>query len=202
MSTKIYDGLIAADRNPFRVQARIKEALEPLFIARFTKAREAAENQRGKPWDEAFPGLFPRTAPQHARWQAPIPDRAFNVAEQLYQLIDDLYQTPTHTFTELDFGYEAALIPNGRGISFSPLVLVFSERGGGDYRRALLEAGVVYEYGYWNNTDQPDEVTDQQWREREKAWDKLNAPRGDGLFIFQPSLFDCLYPAPVAGKDY
>lgn len=29
------------------------------------------------------------------------------------------------------------------------------------------------EYGYWNNTDEPDEVTEEEWAERGENWDKL-----------------------------
>lgn len=30
----------------------------------------------------------------------------------------------------------------------------------------------VSEYGYWNNTDQPDDVTDEEWEARRQAWDR------------------------------
>lgn len=30
----------------------------------------------------------------------------------------------------------------------------------------------VEEYGYWNNTDPPDHLTERQWTAREKTWDK------------------------------
>lgn len=31
----------------------------------------------------------------------------------------------------------------------------------------------VEPYGYWNNTDRPDDVTDTEWDERREAWDRL-----------------------------
>jgi len=34
-------------------------------------------------------------------------------------------------------------------------------------------APYVEEYGYWNNTDQPEHVTDRQWRARRDTWEKI-----------------------------
>jgi len=30
----------------------------------------------------------------------------------------------------------------------------------------------IIEYGYWNNTDHPEEITEEEWAEREKSWDR------------------------------
>jgi len=37
------------------------------------------------------------------------------------------------------------------------------------------------EYDYWNNVDQPDEVTEEKWDERKDFWDFLRVPCEDGL---------------------
>lgn len=186
MSTKIYDGLIAMDRNPFRVQSRIKNVLEPIFLAKFDAATDVAMSNAGKNWDDVFPMLFPRRHPARDRWQKPIPTDAFEVREDLYRLITDLYKSPSHTFSDLDFGYEVFLMPNGRGIAHRPLVLVFSEQAGNEYREALINAQVVEDYGYWNNTDEPEDVDPQEWAERKQAWSKLEIPASDGLVIGMP----------------
>jgi hypothetical protein len=39
--------------------------------------------------------------------------------------------------------------------------------------REFFAKPFVEEYGYWNNTDQPDGVTDKEWKQREKDWDKV-----------------------------
>lgn len=43
------------------------------------------------------------------------------------------------------------------------------------------------ELGYWDNTDWPDDVTDEEWAYREKSWSKLTdhdlAPASIGLSI-------------------
>ena len=187
MSTKIYDGLIAMDRNPFRVQSRIKNVLEPIFLAKFDAATDVAMSNAGKNWSDVFPALFPMSDPKRERWNKPIPASRFEMADQLYSLIVDLYEGITRTFSDLDFGYEVILLPNGRGIAHRPLVLVFSERAGDEYREALIGANVVEDYGYWNNTDEPDDMDMQEWEQRRRAWDKLDTPRVDGLTIAMPS---------------
>lgn len=56
----------------------------------------------------------------------------------------------------------------------------------------------VSEYNYWNNTDKPDELTDEQWERRRKDWDTalpgIGIPSENGFIIeFTkgfPSLFD------------
>lgn len=191
MSTKIYDGMRAIDRNPFRVQRRIKETLEPIFKAKFNFALTTALENSGKPWNEAFPDIV--FGVPSARWQQPIPSGRWETGDQLYDMIVELYGTKRRTFTSLDFGYEAVLLPDGRGVTLSPLVLVFSERGGNEYRKALMDAGVIEDYGYWDNSDEPEDVSPVEWRKREKAWKKLDTPRADGLMIAMPSKFEAAY---------
>ena len=42
-------------------------------------------------------------------------------------------------------------------------------RGSAHYKRALEVPGVS-EWGYWDNTDRPDELTEQQWEQRRNDW--------------------------------
>lgn len=41
------------------------------------------------------------------------------------------------------------------------------------YENALKETGLFEDYGYWNNSDGPDELTYEQWAQRGKEWDSL-----------------------------
>lgn len=44
----------------------------------------------------------------------------------------------------------------------------------------------VEEYGYWNNTDQPEGVTTRQWNARGKTWDKVCLDNWDaGRLVYQ-----------------
>lgn len=37
------------------------------------------------------------------------------------------------------------------------------------------------EYSYWNNVDEPEDVTEEEWDARRDFWDFLNVPAEDGL---------------------
>lgn len=186
MSTKIYDGMIAVDKNVFAAQRKIKEVIEPMFYDQFYAALDMVQKNTDKTWLELFD--LPRSEKRYAAWGGMIGDEAkYQLDFRLYDLIETLQKDPRHTFSSLDFGYEVVLLPNGRGLSAEPLALLFSERGGNAYRSALIEADVLREYGYWDNADEPDDVTDAEWRQRRRAWCKLDIPRDDGLLIQIPS---------------
>ncbi len=185
MSTKIYDGMIAVDKNVFTAQRKIKEVIEPMFYDQFYAALDMAQKNPDKTWLELF-GISGSS--RYAAWDTKIGEEVrYQLDFRLYGLIETLRKDPRHTFSSLDFGYEVLLLPNGRGLSAEPMVLLFSERSGNAYRAALIEADVLREYGYWNNTDQPAGVTDAEWRQRRRAWSQLDVPRDDGLLIQTPS---------------
>ena len=41
---------------------------------------------------------------------------------------------------------------------------------GSSWMDIFLKLTSFYEYGYWDNTDMPDHVTEEEWEEREEAW--------------------------------
>lgn len=42
-----------------------------------------------------------------------------------------------------------------------------------DYTKIFKKHAKAEEYGYWNNTDHPEELTQAQWNAREKEWNKV-----------------------------
>jgi hypothetical protein len=45
---------------------------------------------------------------------------------------------------------------------------------GEDHRMKQLDVpGWAEEYGYWNNTDKPDDITDEEWDKRSDTWDAV-----------------------------
>ncbi|GAB2732795.1 hypothetical protein [Nocardioides pakistanensis] len=56
--------------------------------------------------------------------------------------------------------------PSGR-----MLVLLYADRP--EYVEAWEALPQVEPYGYWNNADQPEDVTDAEWDERREAWDRV-----------------------------
>jgi hypothetical protein len=45
-------------------------------------------------------------------------------------------------------------------------------------RTELTYPDFSVDYSYWNNTDQPDDITDKEWDERSEVWDKVNCGTG------------------------
>lgn len=75
--------------------------------------------------------------------------------------IDRLHRDPVRGFDPADIGYDVVLLPHR-------LLLLFSQHA--PYRRALLDSGLVTEYGYWDNTDAPEGVTSNAWGWRRRLW--------------------------------
>lgn len=46
---------------------------------------------------------------------------------------------------------------------------------------AIEEVG-FREYGYWNNTDPLDDISEEEWNQREQDWDFLGVPSEDGFY--------------------
>ncbi len=60
----------------------------------------------------------------------------------------------------------------GRARSGHTLALPFT--GTVDYSTDALEpTGLFSEYGYWDNTERPAELTKEQWRDRRADWDSI-----------------------------
>lgn len=185
MSTKIYDGLIATTPNVWETAKRIRSTVEPMFRLKFDEAMEKAKAREGESWKEVFDLYMTGTLSE--KWDKPIKYDLWNTPRDMYDLITELRDCPVRTFSGLDFGYTVVLLENGRGRTLPSLVLLYSENYGREYRAALEEGGIVTEYGYWNNTDQPEGVSDREWNQREKAWSFLNVPADEGLSIDLPT---------------
>jgi len=188
MSTKIYDGLRATDFNPFDVAKNIRAVMEPIFHEEFTNHLKLAQSREGETWGRVFD--LPHT-PYYAKWvDKVIKFKPWDTTDDLHELLELLQHSKVHTFSSLDFGYEVGLFKNITPGDTRPLILIYAERLKYKYIDALKEQHVVTEYGYWNNTDQPDELTEAEWKEREKAWDAFDIPAHAGLFFNHPSAFD------------
>ena len=174
MSTKIYDGLIATDKDVFLVAKRIRETLEPKFLNEWKKIAETV-----------------KTLPDTATWNDT--NGYFYGKEQInkdtraiFRKIVELNRIPRITIENADIMYSVVLVENNNG--GNPLVLVFGSQSQENIK-ALIKSGVVEDYGYWNNTDEPEDVTEEEWEERRKAWSLIyNAsPSEVGLLIESPS---------------
>ncbi len=180
MSTKIYDGLVAVDANVFTVATRIREILAPAFIARFGEIFEELQDlPEGATWDDSN-GMF--------TGKEVISGHSLDF--RLYKKIEELDKSKVWTFSDADIMYQVTILPNMAG--GNPLVMVFGNESR-EYIKMIIDAGIVKEYGYWDNSDYPDDVTDEEWAVRKKAWSGIfdNAPAEVGVGFGSPSAMQC-----------
>lgn len=181
MSVKIYDGLRATEADLFSVASKLRAVLEREFVERFRgltlEARRLLEEKGEITWDEAF-------FVDGKLGEKPI--KALRLEHDLYQVIKALDEASEYTFSSANIAYTVQLLPNAAG--GNPLVLVFGEQAEG-YRTLLKEAGLVEDYGYWDNSDPDEAVSEAEWEERERAWAHLfnAAPDEIGLGFRHPS---------------
>lgn len=174
MSIKIYDGLIATDKDVFTVAKRIREVLEPKFLNEWKKIVQTV-----------------KSLPDTATWNDTEgyfygQERINKDTHSLFKKIEELNRIPTITMENADIMYSVILIENSNG--GNPLVLVFGSQSQENIK-ALIKSGVVEDYGYWNNTDEPENVTEEEWEERRKAWSSIDdaSPSEVGLLIESPN---------------
>lgn len=67
-------------------------------------------------------------------------------------------------------------------------------------RELLLSRSIARDFAYWNNSDQPDSVTNREWRRREKVWDEVLDDKGHFLFDYEGVYIDSepMSPAELA----
>lgn len=91
----------------------------------------------------------------------------FNVWQELGQLMKK-HSDSEYNGTWADFTFSMSIMIDGDYL----LLMPFSQYDS-DYLAALDSIEGVEEYGYWNNTDPLDTVTDEEWQERGEAWDRV-----------------------------
>ena len=112
--------------------------------------------------------------------------------------IAELDQRRFHTFDPLDLGYRVMLLPGTE----RPLIMLFGKK---DRRwiKKLIDSGVAEDYGYWDNTDPQESLTEDQWEARRLDWgtalcaDTVSDPP-DELFSATPEQVSLQinYPSP------
>lgn len=193
MSIKIYNGLRSTEPDPFVAAQNIRDVLEPIFFEQFFKFEKELSAQGAKIRQvlaDDHDYLCILDDDQRKRIFDTLPRHMNNVFD-LWFIMAGLNEVPEHTFSPLDMFYRICLLQNQAG--GNPLVLVFGEHHAA-YRNALLDAGVVQDYGYWDNTDEPEDVDEQEWEERKRAWGLImtKSPDAAGLYIDNPNRTETL----------
>lgn len=162
MGLAIYYGLRATVSDPFEVAKQVRSVLEPAFHAKFKEANDRAEKNIGALWSDVF-RLGEETEIPHE----------YRISHDLYRIVEKMHRKSEYTFSELNFAYDVVLYQNAAG--GNPLVLVFGDNTR-EYTSLLVERDVVTEYGYWNNTDPEEGVSEEEWMTRAKAWSDFAEP--------------------------
>jgi hypothetical protein len=184
MSTKIYDGHKFKDSNKSLKEVRdviynIKEQAKKYYYEKYLKliARDVINI-----YDDAmFIGRvqygFNRALPKdkHDSSVSYITDVVEQTRGLVFLVMDsverraELFRDQSsrfHPYWEYDFHFTIAILPCNDDV----FVIPFTEDH--EVTKLLTSTGDIIEYPYWNNTDQPEDMTWEQWEARGKEWDE------------------------------
>lgn len=159
MSTKIYDGLRINTDDIFDFTNRLHTLAKTTYT-------ELAKELVMEEITNVFDG------------DTPLDSTLFYAAAYAWE--DEQSKISRHNVFEdpLRFSLVMGKTPDGK-------ILAYPYYSRNEYFDALMTMPEVSSYGYWNNTDQEDGVTDEQWDERRRDWDSLLEP-SDGTFAHLP----------------
>lgn len=165
MSTKIYNGYRYKGTFPklHKVLMEFSAAARPLLQARY-EARIAEVLARRL--DAVALGNVETSDEDAASWaRYPLVRAIEEVDKHIREIASTGRRDPFYDFT-----FNLSLFPRAKEI----LIILFCET---NVNKNVLDLwnkveGIEY-YGYWNNTDMPDEVTTAEWNRRRKAWDEV-----------------------------
>lgn len=183
MSIKIYNGMKARKNSPFEIATQIRNVLEPVFLKDFKSIyleyKNAISVNKNLAWDDV--NYYFDDKQEIERIEKLIIDSV------LYDKMSELHNDNRNTFSKADIFYDIGIYPNGID-GEHPLIMVFGEKAN-YYNNILLNSNVVEEYGYWDNSDPPESISDSQWAQRKQEWGILTnaAPIDVGLGITVPS---------------
>lgn len=174
MSITIYDGMRSDAGSAFDVALQARAVLEPLFFSKAKNLIEILESRGGDTPEDVF-DLRESLG------------KTYDAEHAVFAAVEHLKRATNHTFSRADIGYELMLLPSYSDDSV--LALIYSEDK--SYREALINSGLFRDFGYWDNSDAPEEETVESWRARRHIWgwmtEENRAPVSVALSINQPS---------------
>jgi hypothetical protein len=177
MSITIYEGLRATETDPFKVGLQVRAVLEPLFFNKVSQLEEKLKAHE----DESLKRTLM------------LPDKlekGYTEAHSVFAAVAMLQAHSMRSFSPASIGYGVTLISSANDERV--LALVFSEDHA--YQKALIEAGVFEDFGYWSSSDPDEDVSDEDWEYRKASWSYLTegnaSPSSVGLEITYPSIID------------
>lgn len=189
MSTKIYYGFRFTTMDFRRIHKYLMEfraELEPLVqdkYAQFLAYRCATM------YDRLIMGMHPGCDKDDSRNPC-----SHGVFVEAFQEFEERRREVAKTGLRdpiIDLEVSMAIIP----IPMKTLGIIYTEQN--EFRELWFNKPFVKEYGYWNNTDMPEELTTRQWNRREKDWDAA-LEHFDGIPSMNGFGIDCT--AKYAGR--
>lgn len=164
MSTKLYDGILITEPLSWKIIREIRENIEQTF-----------EQLNRKLTIEYFNEEYARTIL-----------KPHSQALETYKNPDDKEEDHGLYFNALQrFKKEESEFFKNKLLCkvhlFEPVIGANSEKAPAyvinnnepEYLNNLLKLPYIKEYGYWNNTDKPDELTEEEWDERRSDWNEV-----------------------------
>lgn len=120
-----------------------------------------------------------------------LPNSTRSLWSRVVFLVDDRMAESYKTDRRTGFDFQCSVtvhpvLHKGKTIF---LMLFFDHIHEDDYRKAFERIVKAHPWPYWNNTDQPDGVTNAEWRFTERLWDRA---LGDGVPAENGFAFDCI----------
>ncbi|MBC9705977.1 MAG: hypothetical protein H9W81_13595 [Enterococcus sp.] len=154
MSTKLYDGILISTEDIFEFTAKLHQ-----------RAYEVFTEQAKKLAMEEITTIFDKGGDDTDR---PL----YFVAEEKWRA-EQAKMSRTHTFEDpLRFSLVMGKASTGK-------ILGYPYYSQPEYFTALLDMDEVTPYGYWNNTDAEEGVTEEEWKNRCREWDSVLDPITD-----------------------
>lgn len=156
MSTKIYTGMKLSIENIWVAEKAIRESISSTF----DKEREKENYDL---FFRAYVDQLVRVI-QDGKYTFPAPS---SIKHEAFKSLTKDYK---------DFGYEknskvrVTIYPPLDDSTVS-LGMVSAQKD--SYHRELLELPFIEDYSYWNHTDGPKELTEEEWGERCENWNRL-----------------------------
>lgn len=159
MSTKIYDGLRMTDIPTLNVlRTRIQKLrIQAYEIIERLVLRRVAENC-SKYVDQI--ALGEKVSALTSSYDMSIVGTVINTVEERHMAVEKTKRRDP----ECDFHFEICIIP----IKDKVLILPYTEQI--ELMNLIKNQKYIKSYGYWNNTDPDDEVSDEEWEQREEDW--------------------------------
>jgi hypothetical protein len=172
MSTKIFNGYkinLEDGETLFDLVKKVRAALEPVYMEQYGRLMGAMACCFADAWERGEEMVLPgpagkdRSGKVHKVGAHPLVE-----AMQVLEAYKKEISTSGQRNPGVDLSCDVAFLedPSDKGV----YALFYSEQR--EYTTAWESLSEVAEYGYWNNTDPPENMSDEEWVARSQTWER------------------------------